>query len=340
MKILYNYSLKHHNSFAVDSVSPKVFFPSSEVELAELTESLPSSFYILGEGCNTLLVEESSPIIIKPELKGINIVETDSSYLVTAAASENWHNLVCLCIDKGIKGLENLALIPGSVGAAPVQNIGAYGVELAQYCETVSWFDFKTKQIVIFDNKECKFDYRDSIFKNELKNKGLIVDVTFKLPKQWLANLSYAGLDHLPENVAAKTVLEQVISIRRSKLPDPQELPNAGSFFKNPVIDRVDWNKLKTNYPDIPSYPQQNGKVKVAAGWLIQQAGLKGYEENGVGVHKNQALVLVNYSSNTGKNISNLALNIQRKVFSLFGLILEPEVRAVYALGEAKLVGY
>lgn len=339
MKTLSNYSLKQHNSFAVDAVSPKVFFPSSETDLIELSNNLPSPFYILGEGYNTLLVEDLAPTIIKPNFIGINISENATDYIVTAAASENWHTFVCLCIEKGINGLENLALIPGSVGAAPVQNIGAYGVELSQYCKEVSWFDFETKQMIHFDKEKCKFGYRDSVFKTELKNKGLIVSVTFCFPKLWLANLSYAGLDHLPNNVDAQTVLNQVIKVRSSKLPDPEQLPNAGSFFKNPVINLSDWENLKSTYPNIPSYPQPDGKVKVAAGWLIQEAGLKGYTKNGVGVHKNQALVLVNYSSKSGRSISNLALIVQQKVFSMFGLTLEPEVRAVYSSGESALIG-
>lgn len=339
MKILSHYPLKQHNSFAVASMSPKVFFPSSEKDLLELAENLPLTFYILGEGYNTLLVEALAPTIIKPEFKGIDIQETSSEYIVTAAASENWHEFVCLCISKGINGLENLALIPGSVGAAPVQNIGAYGVELAKYCKYINWFDFDAKKVITFNNSECEFDYRESVFKHTLKNKGLIVSVTFTFPKIWLANLSYAGLDHLPKNVDAKTVLNEVVKVRSAKLPNPNELPNAGSFFKNPIVEYNDWEKLYSQYPNIPSYPQKNGTVKIAAGWLIQQAGLKGYKENGVGVHKNQALVLVNYSSKSGQNISTLALNVQHKVFDIFGLLLEPEVRAVYSFGESKLIG-
>lgn len=339
MKILSHYQLKQHNSFAVESTSPQVFFPSSEKDLLELVEHLPSSFYILGEGYNTLLVDALAPTIVKPDFKGIDIKETSLEYIVTAAASENWHEFVCLCIEQGINGLENLALIPGSVGAAPVQNIGAYGVELAQYCKYIHWFDFDEKKVKTFNNSECEFDYRESVFKHRLKNKGLIISVTFSFPKIWLANLSYAGLDHLPKNVDAKTVLNEVIKVRSAKLPNPNELPNAGSFFKNPIVEYNNWEKLYSKYPNIPSYPQHNGTVKVAAGWLIQQAGLKGYKENGVGVHQNQALVLVNYSSKSGQSISTLAMNVQRKVFDVFGLLLEPEVRAVYSFGESKLIG-
>lgn len=339
MKILSHYQLKQHNSFAVESISPKVFFPSSKEDLLNLVENLPPNFYILGEGYNTLLVEGLAPIIIKPEFKGIDIQETSSEYIVTAASSENWHDFVCLCVNKGMHGLENLALIPGSVGAAPVQNIGAYGVELAQYCKYVEWFDFDSKELITFNNSDCEFDYRESVFKHKLNNKGLIVSVTFSFPKNWSANLSYAGLDHLPKNVDAKTILHEVIKVRNSKLPDPNELPNAGSFFKNPIVEFNEWEKLYSKYPHMPSYPQSNGTVKIAAGWLIQQVGLKGYKQNGVGVHKNQALVLVNYSSKLGQNISTLALNVQRKVFDTFGLLLEPEVRAVYSCGESKLIG-
>ncbi len=338
MKTLSNYSLKQNNSFAVDSISPLVYCPSSESDLQELADLLPASFYILGEGYNTLLVDSRAPVIIKPEFFGVSIRECDEGYTVSAAASENWHELVLHCISKGINGLENLALIPGSVGAAPIQNIGAYGVELSQYCSEVTWFDFDKQQLTQFTNDECKFSYRESIFKHGLKNKGLITQVTFFFTKKWKPNLSYAGLDDLPTNVSAQAVLNKVIEIRQSKLPDPNELPNAGSFFKNPLLNKADWLELKKLFPDVPSYPQASGHVKVAAGWLIQEAGLKGFEENGVGVHKNQALVLVNYTSNSGGSISTLANTVYNKVYEKFGIQLEPEVRAVFSTGESTLI--
>lgn len=338
MKTLSNYSLKQTNSFHVESIAPMIYFPSSIDDLIELANLSLDTFYILGEGFNTLLVEKTSPIIIKPELKGIEIDEQDDCFVIKAAASENWHQFVLYCTNNGINGLENLALIPGSVGAAPVQNIGAYGTELSQYCKEVLWFDFKSKQTVKYCHQDCRFSYRESIFKNELKNKGLIVSVTFCFPKQWQAKLSYAGLDHLPESVSATEVMNQVIKVRESKLPDPEKLPNAGSFFKNPVVKRSQWQRLVAKFPDMPSYPESDGKVKIAAGWLIEKSGLKGYKINGVGVHEKQALVIVNYQAEAGKYIADLALYIKNKVYEIFDIHLEPEVRAVFPQGELNLI--
>lgn len=340
MKTISHFSVKQTNSFAVESIAPIAYFPSCIDDLIELAHLSLTSFYILGEGFNTLFVTNESPTIIKPEFKGIEIEEHSTCTTVKVAASENWHEFVCFCIEKGINGLENLALIPGSVGAAPVQNIGAYGVEMAKYCQEILWFDFETKECVVFKHDDCKFSYRESIFKNELKNKGLIISVVFSFPNLWQANLSYGGLDHLSNNVSAKEVMKEVINLRESKLPNPYILPNAGSFFKNPVIEHTQWERLIKQYPTMPSYPQANGKVKVAAGWLIDQSGLKGYQDNGVGVHNKQALVLVNYSASQGEAIVKLAMLVKNKVQAIFTICLEPEVRTIFPKGEMKLVEY
>jgi len=338
MKSITSYPLKKVNSFAVESFAPIAYFPKSVDDLIELAELQLTSFYILGEGCNTLFVQHESPIIIKPEFKGITIEEQLTATRVTVAAAENWHDFVCLCIEKGIYGLENLALIPGSVGAAPIQNIGAYGVEMAQYCEEVLWFDFTTKQCVTYKKDDCEFGYRESIFKNKLKNKGIIINITFSFPHTWQANLSYAGLNQLPQKTTAKDVMQAVIEIRQSKLPDPVVLPNAGSFFKNPTVERIQWKQLIDKYPNMPSYPQSSGKIKIAAGWLIDQVGLKGYQIDGVGIHQKQALVLVNYHAVQGEAIVKLALFIKDRVQKLFNINLEPEVRAVFPEGEMNIV--
>lgn len=340
MKKISNFSLKKNNSFGVESVASIAYFPSTIDDLIELSGLNLSSFYILGEGFNTLLVENQSPIIVKPEFKGIEIDEGLNCTIVKAAASENWHEFVGFCIEQGIYGLENLALIPGSVGAAPVQNIGAYGVELSQYCQEVLWFDFETESVIKYQHKDCAFGYRESIFKRELKNKGLIISVTFCFPKKWTANLTYAGLDHLPASTSSKEVMNEVIKIRQYKLPDPYKLPNAGSFFKNPVIEHDQWQTLISEFPNMPSYPQPNNKVKVAAGWLIEQAGLKGYKAKGVGVHEKQALVIVNYEADCGEYVASLALYVRRQVAQQFNIILEPEVRAVFSKGEYNLTEY
>jgi len=340
MKKISNFSLKQTNSFGVESISPIVYFPSTIDDLIELSALELTSFYILGEGFNTLLVESQSPTIIKPDFNGIKIEEQEDCFIVKAAASENWHKLVEFCIDQGINGLENLALIPGSVGAAPVQNIGAYGVELAQYCKTVQWFDFQTKSIMEYQHKDCEFGYRESIFKRELKNKGLITGITLCFPKNWTPNLSYAGLNQLPAAASAKEVMKEVITIRQSKLPDPYQLANAGSFFKNPVIENSQWQTLISQYPNMPSYPQSDGKIKIAAGWLIEHTGLKGYKKDGVGVHEKQALVIVNYQAEKGEAIASLALYIRREVNKKFNILLEHEVRAVFSKGEQNLTEY
>jgi len=337
MKSKHQFQLKKYNSFNVESISPIVFYPQSYDDLLDLSKNLDSPFYILGEGFNTLFVDELAPIIIKPLFKGITINETENSYIIKIAANENWHELVCYCVKHGMNGLENLALIPGSVGAAPVQNIGAYGVELSDYCINVTWFEFSSNKLLELNSQACNFAYRESIFKSDLKQKGIITEITLELPKSWQANLSYAGLNDLPQGSSASEVMKRVVEIRQSKLPDPKQLPNAGSFFKNPYITHKHWQSLNALYPDIPSYPQKDGRVKIAAGWLIEHVGLKGYQQNGVGIHNKQALVLINHRNGCGQQILQLAQYVQKKVFSVFDLWLEPEVRFVYSDGEHEL---
>jgi UDP-N-acetylmuramate dehydrogenase len=334
MELSHQISLQKYNSFNVNAVSSTIYFPKTIADLEQLPLLNDDSFYILGDGSNSLFVDECAPLIIKPEFKGINISESTDSYTVSVGAAENWHALVCLCINKGIFGLENLALIPGSVGAAPVQNIGAYGLELSKFCKQVKWFDLSKKEVKTLTNEQCQFSYRDSIFKNELHNKGIITEVIFSFPKEWRPNLSYAGLSELDENSCAQQVMDKVIALRQAKLPDPDILPNAGSFFKNPIVSEAKLNSLKIIYPKIPYYPQNKGTVKLAAGWLIEQVGLKGYRENGVGVHEAQALVLVNYSSEQGQNIVELAKYVQQQVLSQFDISISPEVRMITATGE------
>ena len=332
MDLIKQYPLQQNNSFQVQAISPALYKLNTISDLFNLPDL--NSFYILGEGSNTLFVEDNAPYIVKPEFKGIKISETDDSFIVTIGSGENWHELVCLCVNRGIFGLENLALIPGSVGAAPVQNIGAYGVEFSDFCSSVSWFDLSNKQIKPIKNRDCHFAYRDSIFKQDLYNKGIIVEVELSFPKIWQANVSYAGLNELSANSTAKQVMEKVISLRKAKLPNPQKLPNAGSFFKNPIVSKQKLEQLTCIYPSMPFYSQPDGSAKLAAGWLIEQTGLKGYSVNNVGVHDKQALVLVNYNSNEGKYIVELAQFIQQQVLREFGILLSPEVRMVTSKGE------
>lgn len=336
MELNTQFSLQKNNSFNVKCISPLVYLLKTEADLVQLPNLSSMPFYILGEGSNTLFVDTQAPIIIKPDFKGIHIINSPESYIVHVGAGENWHNLVCVCINKGIYGLENLALIPGSVGAAPVQNIGAYGVEFSDFCAEVKWFDFHSQSTKVLNKQDCDFSYRHSTFKKALYNKGVITEVVFEFPKKWQANLSYAGLSDLGENPSAKVIMEKVIRLRQAKLPNPEQLPNAGSFFKNPIVNAEKLANLKEAFPTIPFYLQKNGEVKLAAGWLIEKAGLKGYCINKVGVHEHQALVLVNHESEYGKDIVALAQFVQHKVLQDFDILLSAEVRMVTSKGEQK----
>lgn len=334
MSAFISHSLKSKNSFAVEANTQNIIFPSSYEELIALPHFDKNEFYILGEGSNTLFTDVNAPTIISPNFMGIEVNETDNDFLIKVGASENWHSLVQQCVNNNMFGLENLALIPGSVGAAPVQNIGAYGTEFSDYCLEISWFEFESKTLKIINKSSCEFAYRESVFKNDLYNKGLIISITLKLPKKWQANLSYKGLNSLPEQTSAQDVMRAVITLRESKLPNPNILPNAGSFFKNPIVTLKKLKGLQKVYPNLPFYPQTDNYVKLAAGWLIEQCGLKGYRLNNVGVHDKQALVLVNYGSNTGKDIVELAHYVQNSVYEKFAIKLQPEVKIVTARGE------
>lgn len=337
MKSHQQFPLQKHNSFAVVATAPDIYFPKNDQELQLLTTVTVGTFYILGEGSNTLFVDDVTPVIIKPDFLGVDVTETKNYYEVNAACSENWHDLVCFCINKGINGLENLALIPGSVGAAPVQNIGAYGVEVADFIESVTWFDFNKNESQRLTNAQCQFGYRNSIFKESLKNKGIITNVTLRFSKNWRAKLNYQGLNLLPESCTAKEIMNTVIAIRNSKLPDPKVIPNAGSFFKNPVVSAEQFLSLKKHYPEIPFYLQDNGAAKLAAGWLIEKSDLKGYQMDGAAVHNKQALVLTNINLAKGVDIKNLAMHVQQKVFDIFAINLQPEVRMLTKHGEVIL---
>jgi UDP-N-acetylmuramate dehydrogenase len=329
-----SYSLQSNNSFNIDVSCSHIYLIKSINDLDLLPDLSKKNFYILGEGSNTLFVDSTAPVIIKASIKGIFVTETYDSYIVNVGAGENWHEFVCYCIKHGINGLENLALIPGSVGAAPVQNIGAYGVEFEDLCLSVSYYDLNSKEQVTLLSNECGFKYRDSIFKSTLRNKALITNVTFTFPKKWQPKLTYNGLDTLDHDVDALTVMNHVVNLRESKLPDPQILPNAGSFFKNPIVTVEKFNSIQMSYPNVPRYVQVDGSIKLAAAWLIEQSGLKGFNYKGVGVDKRQALVLVNYGNSTGKDLIVLAKHVQAKVLEKFDVRIIPEVRMISSLGE------
>jgi UDP-N-acetylmuramate dehydrogenase len=286
---------------------------------------------VLGGGSNCLFVDSFDGLIIYPQLKGIKVIkETPEHIELRVAASENWHQFVQYCLNRDYFGLENLALIPGTVGAAPVQNIGAYGVEVESFITTVDCFDFSTGEQIVLNNEECGFGYRDSIIKRAAQGRYLVTHVSLVLSKKLFPVISYAPLKaHFSnnKNISATQIFDKVVELRQQKLPDPEQLPNAGSFFKNPVVSNQQYKQLLNGFPEIVAYPLEDRRFKLAAGWLIERAGLKGKTFGKVGVHKNQALVLVNYSDNDGKNILRLAETVIKKVFELFAITLEPEVR-------------
>lgn len=321
-------NLKNLHSFRI---------PAKARELVKLNESNSlgalqgiEKYLVLAGGTNTVFVEGYyDGTVVVPEFYGVSINESESDFKLRVGASENWHQLVTHCVEQGINGLENLALIPGTVGAAPVQNIGAYGVEVGRYIESVEAIDLTLNQYVRLDNAACQFAYRNSEFKRQI-NRFLITHVNFRMPKQWQAELSYGPLQalHASVSVGAKTVYDKVIEVRQQKLPMPEDLPNAGSFFKNPEITLGELNSLQRQYPDIPAYPTRNG-AKVAAGWMIDQLGLKGFRQGDVAVHDKQALVLVNLGNATGEQLLAVCQYIRQRVYTHFNVWLEPEVRLV-----------
>jgi UDP-N-acetylmuramate dehydrogenase len=286
---------------------------------------------VLGGGSNLLLTRDFDGLVLHMTRTGITIAGEDETYrYVTALAGENWHSFVQWTLAQGCPGLENLSLIPGTVGASPIQNIGAYGSELADYVDAVTAFDFSTGDTFTLDASACRFAYRDSVFKHELRDRAVICSVRFRLPTQWQPNLRYAELaaEISAQGLSEPTpqqVSEAVIAIRRRKLPDPAQIGNAGSFFKNPVVSAAQRDALLSRYPALVSYPQSDGNYKLAAGWLIDQCGWKGRSMGQAGVHEKQALVLVNRGGATGAEVLALARRIVDDVQQRFGVTLEPE---------------
>lgn len=334
MHIQNNISLKPYNTFGID-VNAKHFVSVSDID--DLKQILSSKNYpnklVLGGGSNMLLTKDFDGLVIHINLKGISIIsENDNTVIVKANAGENWHNFVLWCIENDYGGIENLSLIPGNVGTAPIQNIGAYGVELKDVFESCEAISLETKSLQSFSKSDCSFGYRNSIFKQKAKGKYIITSVYFKLSKQnHNLNINYGAISSelnmmKVSHPTIQDVSKAVISIRESKLPNPKEIGNSGSFFKNPVISKTLFNTLLENFEDIPSYPVSKQEVKVPAGWLIEKAGFKGKRFGNYGVHKNQALVLVNYDDAKGIDILNLSKLIQKTVHRLFGISIEAEV--------------
>ncbi|NLO02817.1 MAG: UDP-N-acetylmuramate dehydrogenase, partial [Bacteroidales bacterium] len=288
---------------------------------------------ILGGGSNILFLNDFNGIILYPKIPGINICKEDRQYIwIEAGAGEVWDDLVKFCVDAGLGGLENLSDIPGSVGAAPVQNIGAYGQEAGNAIELVKGYDLVKKETAEFKNSDCEFEYRNSLFKRELKNRFVITSVVFRLDKFPEYNLSYGKVEETVKamgEVNLQNIRKAVKNIRSSKLPNVNILGNAGSFFKNPVVKKEVAEKIQSVYSDIPVYQAGGGQVKIAAGWLIDKSGWRGRRSGNVGVYSQQALVLVNYGGATGEEIYNLSEEITRSVFEKFGISLEREVNCI-----------
>lgn len=334
MHTVTNKSLKQYNTFGIDVKAHKFISVQTVEDLKEvLKNAYASELFILGGGSNMLLTGDIEKTVVHVDLKGVRILEeSENEVLVQAMAGENWHQFVLFSIDNDFGGLENLSLIPGNVGTAPIQNIGAYGVELKDSFEQCTALDVQTLELKTFNRDDCEFGYRDSVFKNSEKGKYIITSVTFRLTrKNHRLNTGYGSIsEQLKEQgieaPGIKDISNAVIEIRQSKLPDPKKLGNSGSFFKNPVISKNKSEELQEIYPEMPFYKIDENHVKVPAGWLIDHAGLKGYREGDAGVHNKQALVLVNYGNATGKDILQLSKKVQNRVFDLFGIQLQPEV--------------
>ena len=324
-------SLLPYNTFGIDVKSKHFIDVESIDELqAVLNQNQLENLLVLGGGSNLLLTKDFEGLTLRIQNRGIEIVDQDDRKArVKVAAGENWHDFVLWCLENDLGGVENLALIPGNVGAAPIQNIGAYGVELREVFESCEAISIDTGKVKIFKKDQCNFGYRNSIFKNTLKGKYIIFSVQFNLNKPPHAlNFSYKGLSEKLEGKIPniQSIAQAVIEIRSSKLPNPKKIGNCGSFFKNPVISLIKFNDLKQQYPDIPHYQDQVNKIKIPAAWLIDTLGYKGYRNQEAGVHPNQALVLVNYGNATGAEIKKLAQQIRNKVKEKFAINLEFEV--------------
>ncbi|MBC7902869.1 MAG: UDP-N-acetylmuramate dehydrogenase [Gemmatimonadaceae bacterium] len=333
MIIKHDISLKPLNSFGIEA-NAKTFSSFTTVEeLEEILSELPgASPIILGGGSNILITGDLDRPVLKNEVSGMNRTSEDEDYaVVKVGAGENWHGFVNYCIENGLGGVENLSLIPGNIGASPMQNIGAYGVEIKDVFDHLNAFHIYDKKMVRFNVSDCHFGYRESVFKKQYKDHFSIIDVSFRLRKKPVFNISYGAIQQELETQGVKelsirAISDAIISIRQSKLPDPKKIGNAGSFFKNPEISASAFSALKDQFAGIVGYPLENGNVKLAAGWLIESCGWKGYRRGDAGCHEKQALVLVNYGQAKGKDIFGLSEDILQSVYKKFSVMLEREV--------------
>ncbi len=342
MNIEQDFSLKPYNTFGIESYAKYFARFGSIAELEEClafnqpaTNNLQQPILILGGGSNILFTQNFEGLVLKNELKGIELVKEDAAHVyLKAGAGENWHRFVQYCIQKNLAGVENLSLIPGNVGASPMQNIGAYGVEIKDVFHSLEAFHLQDKKTVTFNLNDCEFGYRESVFKGKYKGQFVITAVTYRLNKKPSFNISYGAIAQELETMGVKdlsiaNISEAVINIRKSKLPNPAEIGNAGSFFKNPETDNEQFVQLKEQFPAIVGYDLHNGKTKLAAGWLIEQCGWKGYRKGDAGCHGKQALVLVNYGNAKGEEIYNLSADIIASVKEKFDVELSREVNIV-----------
>ncbi|MFK7810125.1 MAG: UDP-N-acetylmuramate dehydrogenase [Saprospiraceae bacterium] len=330
-----NQALKKYNTFGLN-VKAKAFLPIySTIQLQKLLNAYTGPLFILGGGSNMLLTKDIEALVLHNQIMGQEISRSfKHSVYVRAGGGENWHEFVLWTISQGLGGIENLSLIPGTVGASPIQNIGAYGVELKDVFHQLKAVDLKTGELKTFRHKDCNFGYRDSIFKRKLKGKYFITEVIFKLSLKPKVNISYGAIqqvlkDEKIKNPTIADVSKAVIQIRSSKLPDPKKIGNSGSFFKNPEVSNKVFTKIQKQYPKMPFYDLPNGKVKIPAGWLIEKCGWKGKRVGETGCHKNQALVLVNYGKAKGKDIWAHAERVMADVEKQFGIRLEAEVNVI-----------
>lgn len=332
------HSLKPWNTFSLEATAACITVVESTEQLCcawRQSHERNEPVLLLGEGSNVLFLEDFSGQVIINRIKGIKIEEQSDAWLLHVGAGENWHQLVEMTLNKGLAGLENLALIPGCAGSAPIQNIGAYGVEFERLCVYVDVVHLAEGHLQRLNTEECLFGYRDSIFKHQYHDGYAIVAIGLRLPKTWAPVLSYGDLRNMePHRVTPKQVFDAVCQMRRSKLPDPKVTGNAGSFFKNPLVSAEVAAGLKERYQAIPLYPQEGGEVKLAAGWLIDQCDLKGFHQGDAAVHEKQALVIINRGQATGNDILALARTVRQRVAAKFHVLLEPEVRFIAAHGE------
>lgn len=337
MEILNNFSLKKHNTFGIDAKAKEFIAVHSVDELKEVLRENPAKKkFILGGGSNMLLTQDIDALVIHIDLKGKKVISEDDDYVwIEAQAGEVWHEFVLYTIGQNYGGLENMSLIPGNVGTTPIQNIGAYGTEIKDTFISCNALNISTLEVRTFTKEECEFGYRESVFKNAEKNKYIITSVVFKLTKRnHKINTAYGDIQaelakHNIETPTIKDISNAVIAIRQSKLPDPKELGNSGSFFKNPIIPKAQFDAAHAKFPEMKFYPVSDTEVKVPAGWLIEQAGFKGKRFGDAGVHKNQALVIVNYGNATGAEILAVSKDVQKTVLEMFGIAIEAEVNII-----------